>query len=136
MKILLDAQLSHRIAERLVQRGHAAEAITSRPDLPDNTPDAQVMEIAHAEGRVVVTNTIKDVRVIAAQRLQSGQGHAGLILLSPKTPRTKASVEPLADAIEQHIKQNPGGLRRNRALGLAIRSAGYRSRTSNRVFAL
>ncbi len=110
MKVLLDAQLSHRIAELLVERGHDAEAITSRPGLPDNTPDAQVMEIAHAEARVVVTNNIKDFRVIAAQRILSGQGHAGLIPVSPNTPRTKASVGPLADAIEHHIKENPGGL--------------------------
>ena len=110
MKVLLDAQLSHVIAQLLVERGHDAEAVTSRDDLADNTPDAQLMEIAHAEARVLVTNNIKDFRPLAAQRIASGQGHAGLILISSNTPRTRAANKPLADAIEQLMLDNPDGL--------------------------
>jgi hypothetical protein len=110
VKVLLDAQLSHEIAELLVQRGHDAEAVTSRTDLANSTPDAQLMEIAHAEGRVIVTNNIKDFRPIAAQRIASGQGHSGLVLISPNTPRTRAATKHLADAIERALLANPDGL--------------------------
>ena len=87
-----------------------ALGFTSRDDLADNTPDAQLMEIAHAEARVLVTNNIKDFRPLAAQRIASGQGHAGLILISSNTPRTRAANKPLADAIEQLMLDNPDGL--------------------------
>lgn len=110
MKVLLDAQLSHQIAQLLVERGHDAQAVTSQTDLADNTPDAQLVEIAHAEGRVMVTSNIKDFRPIAAHRIASGQGHAGLILVSSTTRRTKAANRPLADAIEQLMLANPHGL--------------------------
>lgn len=110
MKILLDAQMSHDIAEILRSHGHDAEAVTARADLPDALSDDEVMDVAHREGRVVVTNNIKDFRPIAADRLANGQGHSGLILVSPNTPRSKAATTPLADAIEQLISSNPGGL--------------------------
>lgn len=73
------------------EAGYDAEAITSRGDLVDNLPDAQVMEIAHQEGRVVVTNNVKDFRPIAALRMQGGQGHSGLILVSSNTRRNRAA---------------------------------------------
>jgi predicted nuclease of predicted toxin-antitoxin system len=110
VRILLDAQLSHQIAQLLVERGHDAEAVTSRSDLADNTPDEQLLAIAHAEGRAMVTNNVKDFRPIAARRIASGQGHAGLILVSPNTPRTKAANAPLADALEHLVLANPDGL--------------------------
>lgn len=110
MRILLDAQLSHDIAEILKARGHDADAITARPDLADDMTDEQVMAIAHQEVRVVVTNNVKDFRPIAAARSASGKGHSGLILLSPNTKRTKAAGPALADAIEAVIQANPGGL--------------------------
>lgn len=110
MKILLDAQLSHDIAEILRSRGHDADALTARPDLRDDMPDEEVMDVAHREGQVVVTNNIKDFRPIAADRLANGKGHSGLILVSPNTPRNKAANQPLADAIEQLVSGNPNGL--------------------------
>lgn len=110
MKVLLDAQLSHDIAEILRSRGHDADAVTARADLPDDLSDEEVMAVAHREERVVVTNNVKDFRPLAADRLTSGKGHAGLILVSANTPRTKAANKPLADAIERLITSNPDGL--------------------------
>ena len=109
--MLLDAQLSHEIAALLAERGHDAEAVTSRADLADNTGDAQLMEIAHAECRAMVTNNVKDFRPIAADRLAAGRDHAGLILVSAGTPRTRAANGTLADALERILLDNPGGLR-------------------------
>lgn len=110
VKVLLDAQLSHAIAAILTARGDDADAITARADVPDDLPDDEVMELAHREGRVVVTNNIKDYKPIAAARLRAGKSHCGLILVSPNTTRTKAANQALADAIEAHIRANPKGL--------------------------
>ncbi len=110
MKLLLDAQLSYLIADVLRERGHDADAVTSRPDLSGNTPDEVLMTVAHAEGRVIVTSNIKDFRPIAAQRIASGHGHSGLILVPSSVARTRASVKALADAIEQQVEADPAGL--------------------------
>jgi uncharacterized protein with PIN domain len=107
---LLDAQLSHAIARLLRERGLDVDAVTTRDDIADNTSDAEIMEIAAAEGRVVVTNNIKDFRPIAARRLQRGQGHAGLILVPSARRRTKAANAALADEIEKILRGNPDGL--------------------------
>jgi hypothetical protein len=110
VKVLLDAQLSHDVAEILRSRGHDVDAVMTRDDLPDDLPDDEVMEVAHGDGRVVVTNNVKDFRPVAADRLSDGRGHSGLILVSPNTLRSKAANGPLADAIERLISGNPGGL--------------------------
>ncbi len=129
MKALLDAQLSHAIAELLRERGLDVEAVTTRPDIADNTSDARIMEIAATEDWAVVTDNIKDFRPIAARRLQRGQGHAGLILMPSTRRRTKAANAcrsqrslsaragararlrtALADEIEQIMLDNPDGL--------------------------
>lgn len=110
MKALLDAQLSHDVARSLQERGLDVDAVTLRRDIADGASDAKLMEIAAAEDRAVVTNNIKDFRPIAARRLQRSQGHAGLILVPSTRPRTKAATAVLADAIEQIMRANPGGL--------------------------
>ncbi len=110
MKALLDAQLSHDIAELLRARGLDVDAVTTRADIADDTSDARIMEIAAGENRAVVTNNLKDFRPIAARRLQRGHGHAGLILVPSARRRTKAVNPALADDIKRIMREAPGGL--------------------------
>ena len=109
MKALLDEQLSKEIAAELRSRGIDAEAVCERPDLVGK-PDAELMDVGAAQGRAPVTNNIKDFRVIAAERLTDGRGHAGLILLPAKRSRTRAAAHALADGIEAIMRANPGGI--------------------------
>lgn len=102
--------LSPAVAVLLTERGNDAEAVTSRDDLADYTPDSMLMEIAHAEARVMVTSNVKDFRPIAAARLATGEGHPGVIFESGRTPGTRAATRGLADAIERVIEENPDGL--------------------------
>jgi uncharacterized protein with PIN domain len=110
VRALLDAQLSPEIARLLRERGLDVDAVTARPDIPDSASDADLMEFAAAEERVVVTNNIKDFRPIAARRLQRGQGHAGLILVPSSRRRTRADVAALAEAIEAVMRAHPDGI--------------------------
>ena len=110
MKLLLDAQLSYLIADELTRRGHDVDALTRRSDIPNNLSDDQVLELAQAEGRVVVTNNVRDFRNLAAERTAAGSSHAGLILVPASVPRTRASVASLADALEEKIREFPDGL--------------------------
>lgn len=110
MKALLDTQLSRAIAALLRERGLDVDAVTERADIPDDTPDAQLMVIAAGEDRALVTNNVQDFRPIAARAIQRGQQHAGLILVPSTRLRTKAASNALADAIEQVLRDNPDGL--------------------------
>lgn len=109
MKALLDEQLSPRIAELLRSRGHDVQAVGERPDLAGRS-DRVILETAAAEERVAITNNVKDFRPLAAERLVRGESHAGLILLPSSRTRTRAVVEPLADAIERIFDEHPRGL--------------------------
>lgn len=108
MRALLE-QLSPQIATLLRKRGHDVGAVAEREDLIGSS-DRTILEVAAADGRAVITNNIKDFRPLAAERLARHQAHGGLILLPSRTTRTRALVEPLADAIEAVLRANPDGL--------------------------
>ena len=110
LKALLNSHLSPRLAELLRGHGLDVTAIVEREDLPDDMPDSQVLEVASAEGRAVVTNNVKDFRPIAVRRLQRGEGHAGLILIPSTTPRNLAATGRLADALRQLMLDSPDGI--------------------------
>jgi len=110
LKALLNSHLSPRLAGLLRDAGLDVTAIVEREDLPDDLPDAAVLEVATAEGRAVVTNNVKDFRPIAARRLQRGDGHAGLILIPSTTPRNLAATGRLADALGQLMLESPAGI--------------------------
>ncbi len=109
MKALLDEQLSPRIAELLRDWGHDVEAVGERRDLVGRS-DRLILEVATAEERVVITNNVKDFRPLAAERLARCETHAGLILLPSRRMRTRATVETLANAIDQILREHPDGL--------------------------
>lgn len=110
MKALLDAQLSPAIAGVLRERGFDVEAVVARSDIQDSTSDARIMDLAAVEDRAVVTNNIKDFRPIAARRLQTGQGHAGLILVPSTRRRSRAAITELAGDIARIMQTHPHGL--------------------------
>jgi predicted nuclease of predicted toxin-antitoxin system len=109
VKALVDEQLSPRIALLLRQAGYDVGAVAERNDLPGSS-DRVVLEVALTEGRAVITNTVKDFRPLAAERLAQGRTHAGLILLPSKRTRTRAAVAMLAGAIEKVMHDHPDGL--------------------------
>jgi hypothetical protein len=109
VKALLDEQLSPLIAELLRSRGHDVQAVTARSDLAGQS-DRTILAMAAIESRAVITNNVKDFRPLAAERLARGESHAGLILIPSTRTRTRAAVEPLADAIERVLPEHPSGL--------------------------
>jgi Domain of unknown function (DUF5615) len=109
VRALLDEHLSAAIAAELRSRGLDVQAVTERPDLVRKS-DEELMDIASAEGRAVVTSNIKDFRPIAARRLADGRGNAGLILLPTRRSRTLAATARLADGIESIMRANPAGI--------------------------
>ncbi|MBA2322707.1 MAG: DUF5615 family PIN-like protein [Pseudonocardiales bacterium] len=109
MKALLDEHLSPRIAAVLRDTGYDVVAVVDRADLLGRS-DRTLFEVACAEARAVVTNNVKDFRPLAAEWLARGRTHPGLILLPATRTRTRAAESALAKAVEQVLRDHPGGL--------------------------
>lgn len=92
MRLLLDEMLSPRLAEQLRARGHDVVAVADLP-LSLGASDEDVLLIASAQGRAVVTRDLGDYRGLARAAARVGSSHAGVLLVSDRTfpeanPRT------------------------------------------------
>ena len=86
MRLLVDAHLSPVLARELQARGidalsfrdwHAGEYRTA--------PDELVLTIAYAEGRTLVTYDLRTMPVLLQEWAESGQRHAGVVLVDDAT---------------------------------------------------
>lgn len=82
--LLLDEMLPASIAAKLTDAGFDVEAVVARPDFR-GAADADLLEAATREGRVVVTGNIGDF--VSLSNAWAGQGriHPGIVLVSSKT---------------------------------------------------
>ena len=78
MRLFLDAHISGpRIARALRERGHDVRAADEEREL-DGLEDEQLLELATADGRLMITFDVKDFTVIARRWAEAGRAHAGL----------------------------------------------------------
>ena len=90
MKLLLDEMLSPAIARELRARGHDVESITGHPDR-ETLPDPEVMALARAEHRAVVTDNLRDYRPLHNDAIIPGcPGDYGMIFMPGTYRRTKS----------------------------------------------
>lgn len=81
MRILLDAHVSGRaIARALRDGGHDVRAPSEEPTL-EGLDDPAVLELAVAEGRILVTHDVKDFALLLRLRAEAGRSHAGCVLV-------------------------------------------------------
>ena len=81
MRLLLDEHLSSKaLCGPLHRRGHDVLAIDSHDGLR-GSEDALVLEIASAEGRILVTCNVRDFANLTRSWLEVGREHAGCVLL-------------------------------------------------------
>jgi hypothetical protein len=77
---MLDEMISPSVAEALRHRGHD---VTERFEWC-GLADSELLSIARAEERAIVTKNIRDVRPLAAEAIvRGGPGHAGMVFNSP-----------------------------------------------------
>ena len=82
MKLLLDEQISGKVAERLRDRGHDVIAATDDPDLRGlNDPD--LFEVSQQQGRALVTYNRADFEPIIRKAAADNRGHHGLVIVHP-----------------------------------------------------
>jgi predicted nuclease of predicted toxin-antitoxin system len=81
LRLLLDAHLSGRVVGKsLTRSGHDVRALDQEPEL-EGLPDTSVLELATAEGRVLVTANIRDFEPILREWAGEMRSHSGVILV-------------------------------------------------------
>jgi predicted nuclease of predicted toxin-antitoxin system len=108
VRLLLDEMLSPAIARELTARGHDVESVAGHPER-EALSDPEVLALARAQRRVVVTNNVRDFRPLHAEAVMpGGPGHFGMIFMSGKYRRTKDDIGRIIVALEMKMAQYPG----------------------------
>ena len=82
MKLLLDEQISGKVAERLRDRGHDVTATADDPSLR-GLSDPDLFEAAQEQGRALVTYNRVDFEPIIRDYTQMDREHHGLVIVHP-----------------------------------------------------
>ena len=108
MKLLLDEMLSAVIARELLARGHDVQSVAGHPER-ESLSDPEVLALARAQQRAVVTNNVRDFRPLHVEAiLPGGPGHYGMIFMPGNYRRTKSDSGRSRAALEVKLKQYPG----------------------------
>ena len=107
MRLILDEMYSQTIASKLRNRGIDAISVHERPAL-EGRPDGEVLEAATLEGRVVVTNNVRDFAPLVETFGLRGQMHLGALFTDDATfPRTRDGTVPLVEALAAFAAGRP-----------------------------
>jgi hypothetical protein len=110
--LLLDAHLSGKaIGRALRHRGHDIRALDAEQDL-EGLRDEDVLELAIAEDRVLITANVADFLPLLTTLIASGRSHPGCILI-PKSFRNE-DFGPLISAIDRELQEVPPDERTDR----------------------
>ena len=82
MRLLLDEQISGKVAERLRERGHDVIATTDDPSLR-GLSDPDLFELAQGQGRAMVTYNRVDFEPIIREYAGLSHDHNGLVIVHP-----------------------------------------------------
>lgn len=108
MKLLLDEMLSPAIARELRSRGHDVEPVAGHPDR-EALSDPEVLALARAEHRALVTNNLRDFRPLHHEAITpGGAGHFGMIFMPGAYRRTRADIGRIIAALEVILASYPG----------------------------
>jgi hypothetical protein len=108
VKLLLDEMLSPAIARELRSRGHDVVTVAGNPDR-EAWSDPEVLALACAEHRGVVTNNLRDFRPLHHEAIApGGAGHFGMIFMPGSYRRTRADTGRIIAALEAILAQHPG----------------------------
>lgn len=108
MKLLLEEILSPAIARELRSRGHDVKPVAGNPDRKALS-DPEVLALARAEHRAVVTSNLRDFRPLHHEAITpGGAGHFGMIFIPGSYRRTRAGTGRIITALEAILSGHPG----------------------------
>jgi hypothetical protein len=106
VRLFLDAHISGpRIARALRERGHDVRAADEEREL-DGLEDGQLLELAAADGRLMITFDVKDFTVIAGRWAEAGRAHAGLGIV---VGIDHGEFGAILDALSRELDARPAG---------------------------
>lgn len=82
MKLLLDEQISGKVAERMREHGHDVLSVTADPSLR-GLSDPDVSETAQQQKRAIVTYNRADFEAIIREYAATNREHHGLVIVHP-----------------------------------------------------
>lgn len=103
VKFFVDENISPKVADLL--RGRGIDTTSVHESGMGGASDLEIMEIAAADGRCVVTRNRDDFLVLTEQFFAEGRTHAGILVI-PKSISAKAPWL-IADAVERYARQHP-----------------------------
>ena len=113
-RLLLDEMLGQAVARGVRAEGLDVVAVVERADLVSASDD-DVLAVATAEDRLVVTRNVPDFVALHARRLAEGRVHAGVVCVASRSfPEDSRQVGRLVRALvrtaaDGHLAQ-PGEL--------------------------
>lgn len=108
MRLLLDEMLSPAIARELRARGHDVQAVAEHPGW-GALSDPEVMTMARAERRAIVTNNVRDFRPLHAEAVTpGGSGHFGMLFMPGNYKRAKNDIGRIVADLEAKLARYPG----------------------------
>jgi len=100
--------LSPAIARELRERGHDVLAVAGHPGWVALS-DPEVMALARTERRAVVSNNLRDCRLLHADAVTpGGPGHFGMIFMPGTYRRTKEDTGRIITVLEGKLAEYPG----------------------------
>lgn len=107
MRLLLDEYFSYLIAQALRADGHDVQAV-SELGLA-GMPDEQVLVIAAEQGRVLVTNNVRDFAPLEREWAAAGDMHHGIIYTDDSSvSRAANTMGPLLERLRQALHDHSG----------------------------
>ncbi len=107
MRLLLDEMLSPVIAHHLREAGHDVTAIKGTSGY-EALSDREVLDLARAERRAVVTNNLVDFRPLHHEAVTpGGPGHWGMVFMPGDYRRTKDDTGRIVEALASKLTELP-----------------------------
>lgn len=103
-RLLLDEMFHPSIATELTGRGHDCRSVVADPTLRQRS-DPDLVAIAVAEGRTLVTNNVVDFERLRRGRVAEGAPAPALIYTSDASfPRNRRFVARIVEALDAALK--------------------------------
>jgi hypothetical protein len=107
VRLLLDEHYSPRIAAELRKRGHDVMSATERDDLR-GLRDRELLNLASAEGRALMTENVADFMPLAREIAAEGTRHSGVVFTSPRSqPRGPRTIGLYVKLLGRFLRDRP-----------------------------
>ena len=99
-RFLLDANISKALARALSRHAPELEVLRLQDTPVSDSPDAEVLEFAAVEGRVLVSRDKRTLRDFAIERVRAGKSMPGLLVVRRAFLDRQAGISALVSELK------------------------------------